>query len=74
MLRLPLLRLLVLNLAIGVVLALLMLGGLLLTDAKLRALMLADRTALVLLAFGLIVTFGSAAMGSAVMALGRRKD
>jgi hypothetical protein len=74
MLRLPLLRLLTLNMAIGVVLALLMLAGLLLVDDTLRALMLADRTALALLAFGLIITFCSAAMGSAVMALGRRRD
>jgi hypothetical protein len=72
MLRLPLLRLLALNLALGIVLAMLTLGGLMLIDARLRVLLLAERTGLVLLAFGLVVTFCSVTMGSAIMALGRR--
>jgi len=67
----PLLRLLAINLAAGFAAALLMLGGLLALDPlNLRALVLADGTALALLLFGLTVTFGSAAMGSAVMMLG----
>ena len=79
--RLPLIRLLAVNLAIGVAVAAVMLGGLLaLNPGNLRGLILADRAggaALMLLAFGLVVTFGGVAMASAVMALGRkpkRKD
>ncbi len=72
----PLLRLLAVNLAAGAGVALLMLAGLLaLNPGNLRGLIVADRaggTALALLLFGLVVTFGSAAMGSAVMALGTR--
>ena len=73
--RQPLLRLLAVNLAAGCAVALLMLAGLLaLNPAGLRDLILADgATGLVLLAFGLIVTFGSAAMGSAIMLLGRER-
>ena len=72
--RQPLLRLLAINLAIGVGVALLMLGGLLLLNpGGLRDLILADRgPALGLLLFGFVVTFGSTAMGSAIMALGRK--
>ncbi|MCC7346339.1 MAG: hypothetical protein IT538_02975 [Variibacter sp.] len=77
----PLLRLLLINLGIGVSVALLMLGGLLALDAGgLRQLILADRspaTAIALLGFGLVITFGSVAMGTAIMALGgddRRRD
>jgi hypothetical protein len=74
-LREPLLRLLAVNLAIGVSAALLMLAGLVwLNPSGLRDLILADRspaTAFILLLFGLIVTFGSAAMGSAIMMSGR---
>lgn len=72
----PLLRLLAVNVLAGVTAAVLMLGGLLaLNPGGLRDLMLADRDggiALALLLFGLIVTFGSVAMGSAIMALGGR--
>jgi hypothetical protein len=73
LLRLPLLRLLAVNLAAGCAVALMMLGGLLALDpGGLRELILADdATGLALLAFGFVVTFGSAAMGSAVMMLGR---
>jgi hypothetical protein len=74
LMRQPLIRLLAVNLAGGFAAALLMLGGLLaLNPGNLRALILADRmgaTALALLLFGLTVTFGSVAMGSAVMMLG----
>ncbi len=75
-LRDPLFRLLAINLAIGVSAALLMLGGLvLLNPAGLRDLILADRSpaaALGLLLFGFVITFGSAAMGSAIIMLNRR--
>ena len=72
--RQPLIRLLAINLAIGITAALVMLGGLLaLNPAGLRDLILADRAggaALMLLLFGLVVTFGSVAMGTAIMTLG----
>ena len=75
LLRLPLFRLLAVNLAIGVGAAVLMLGGLLVLNPHgLRDLIVADRAPLVaagLLLFGLVVTFGSVAMGAAIMALGR---
>ena len=75
LLREPLFRLLAINLAIGVTVAALMLGGLLaLNPHGLRDLIVADRsplTALGLLLFGFVVTFGSVAMGSAIMAIGR---
>jgi hypothetical protein len=71
----PLFRLLAINLVIGIGIAGLMLGGLLaINPGRLRDLILADRdgyAALGLLAFGLVVTFGSVAMGTAIMALGR---
>jgi hypothetical protein len=74
--HLPLLRLLAVNLAIGATMAALMLGGLMaLNPGNLRGLILADRNgaaALILLGFGLVVTFGSVAMGTAIMALGRK--
>jgi hypothetical protein len=76
--REPLFRLLAINLAIGIAVAVLMLGGLLaLNPDRLRDLILADRTptmALALLLFGLVVTFGSVAMGTAIMAIGRGDD
>lgn len=74
-LRLPLFRLLAINLAAGVALAALLVGGLLALDpGGLRHLIFADRspaTALGLLLFGFVVTFGSTAMGTAIMAMGR---
>jgi hypothetical protein len=74
----PLIRLLAVNLLGGVAVAALMLGGLLALDpANLRELIFADRdpaAALAPLAFGLLITFGSAAMGSAIMALGAREE
>jgi hypothetical protein len=76
--RQPLIRLLVINLAIGVGVALLMLGGLLaINPHHLRDLILSDRSGgatIALLLFGLAVTFGSVAMGTAIMALGKSKD
>jgi hypothetical protein len=74
-LRQPLFRLLAVNLAIGASVALLMVGGLVSLNAfGLRDLILADRsptTAVGLLLFGFVITFGSAAMGSAIMTLTR---
>lgn len=71
--RQPLFRLLAINLAAGVCLAVLLLGGLLWANpGHLRELILADAspgTAVGLLLFGFVITFGSAAMGSAVMAM-----
>lgn len=72
LLRLPLLRLLAVNLSIGIAAAALMLGGLLALFPRLLALVSRDMTAFALLLFGFAVTFGSAAMGSAVMMLGRK--
>jgi hypothetical protein len=75
--RLPLFRLLAVNLAVGSALAVLLVGGLLWLDpGGLRHLIFTDRApgvALGLLLFGFVVTLGSTAMGSAIMALGRRE-
>ncbi len=74
-LRVPLFRLLAINLAAGTAVAAVFVGGLLaLNPAGLRDLILADSspgTALGLLLFGFVVTFGSTAMGTAIMAMGR---
>ncbi|WP_137046829.1 hypothetical protein [Pseudolabrys sp. FHR47] len=76
--RQPLLRLLVINLAIGIGAAVAMIGGLMaLNPHHLRDLILNDQSggaAFGLLLFGLVITFGSVAMGTAIMALGRPKD
>ncbi|MGA7997358.1 MAG: hypothetical protein WCA28_20985 [Bradyrhizobium sp.] len=73
-LRVPLFRLLAINLAAGMAVAALLVGGLLVLDPyHLRDLIFADSspgTALGLLLFGFVVTFGSAAMGTAIMATG----
>lgn len=70
----PLTRLLAINLGIGVALAMVLVGGLLvLNPGGLRDLILADRSPLVpigLLLGGFIVTLGSTAMGTAIMAMG----
>jgi len=69
----PLLRLLAVNCAAGIAIALLALGGLLVVDVPLRELILRDQSpfvALALLGGGFIITFGSAVMGTAVMRLG----
>jgi hypothetical protein len=72
----PLFRLLIINLGIGFLVSFVLLGGLLALNLHgLRDLILADHspaTALVLLLFGFVITFGSAAMGTAIMAIGRR--
>ncbi|MDP3689950.1 hypothetical protein [Bradyrhizobium sp.] len=77
LLRVPLFRLLAINLAAGTTLATLLVGGLLaLNPSGLRDLILADSspgTALGLLLFGFVVTFGSTAMGTAIMAIGQRE-
>jgi hypothetical protein len=72
--RQPLFRLLAINLAAGVGVAMLLVGGLLCVNpGHLRDLIFADNaplTALGLLAFGFTITFGSVAMGSAIMTMG----
>lgn len=74
----PLARLLVINFGIGVALAVLLVGGLLvLNPGGLRGLILADQSpvvALGLLFFGFAVTLGSTAMGTAIMAMGVGDD
>jgi hypothetical protein len=74
----PLLKLLAINLALGLALAGVIVGGLLLTDAHgLRSLIERDSAsfiALALLTFGFAVTFGSVLMGAAVMLLPDRGD
>jgi hypothetical protein len=76
-LRVPLFRLLAINLAAGTAVAALFVGGLMaLNPGGLRDLILADSspgTALGLLLFGFVVTFGPTAMGTAIMAMGRRE-
>ena len=73
--RQPLFRLLAINLAIGTAVAVLTLGGLLVLNPQdLRGLIAADRSpgvAIGLLLFGLLITFGSVAMGTAIMLIGR---
>jgi hypothetical protein len=74
----PLWRLLAINLASGIAVAILLVGGLLtLNPAHLRELILADIhgvATFALLLFGFVVTFGSTAMGTAIMAIGRSGD
>ena len=74
----PLWRLLAINLASGIAVAILLVGGLLtLNPAHLRELILADIhgvATIALLLFGFVVTFGSTAMGTAIMAIGRRSQ
>ncbi len=73
----PLLRLLAVNLAGGVVVAFLAVGGLLLINpGGLRDLIFEDRSptvALALLVFGFVISFASAAMGTAIMAIGKER-
>ena len=69
----PLLRLLGVNCAAGIAVALLAVGGLLALNSQLRDLIFSDHSpgvALALLSGGFIVTFASAAIGSAIMQLG----
>lgn len=70
-----LLRLLALNVLIGIGVAVLAVGGLLALDSHgLRHLIVADASPVLpvmLLLFGFVVTFGSVAMGAAIMGLGK---
>jgi hypothetical protein len=76
--RLPLFRLLAINLAAGAAVTVLLVGGLLLLNpGGLRDLIFADRSpavALGLLLFSFFVTLGSTAMGTAIMAAGQREE
>ena len=77
LLRNPLFRLLAINLAIGACAATILVGGLLwLNPGHLRELIFADSSpgiALALLLASFLITFGSAAMGSAIMAHGQKE-
>ena len=78
LLRIPLFRLLAINLALGLGMAVLLVGGLLALDpGGLRHLVFSDRSpgvALALLLVSFFITFGSSAMGTAIMALGQREE
>jgi len=78
LLQIPLFRLLAINLALGLGMAVVLVGGLLALDPfGLRRLILSDRSpgvAIGLLLGSFFVTFGSTAMGTAIMALGRSDD
>ncbi|MGJ5041753.1 MULTISPECIES: hypothetical protein [unclassified Bradyrhizobium] len=78
LLQIPLFRLLAINLALGLGMAVVLVGGLLLLDPwGLRHLIFADHSPVVaigLLLGSFFVTFGSTAMGTAIMALGRGDD
>ncbi len=77
-LRVPLFRLLAINLAAGAVVAVLLVGGLLVFNAGgIRDLIFADRApavAIFLLLGSFFITFGSAAMGTAIMTAGGWDD
>jgi hypothetical protein len=74
----PLWRLLAINLASGIAVAILLVGGLLaLNPAHLRDLIVTDIhgvATIALLLFGFVITLGSTAMGTAIMAIGRSVD
>ncbi|MGJ4903306.1 hypothetical protein ACQR10_13345 [Bradyrhizobium sp. HKCCYLRH2060] len=78
LLQIPLFRLLAINLALGLGMAVVLVGGLLALDPfGLRHLIFSDRSpgvAIGLLLGSFFVTFGSTAMGTAIMALGRGDD
>jgi hypothetical protein len=75
LLQLPLFRLLAINLVIGAVIAVLMIVGLLaINPLNIRHMIFSDREPVAVigvLVFDFFITFGSAAMGTAIMALGR---
>jgi hypothetical protein len=75
LLQLPLFRLLAINLVIGAVIAVVMIGGLLaINPLNIRHMIFSDRepvAVIAVLVFDFFITFGSAAMGTAIMALGR---
>lgn len=72
----PLLGLLALNLAAGVAVAALAVGGILVLDVHgLRSLMMRDASplpALLMLSVGFVITFGSVLMGTAIMSIAQR--
>ena len=72
----PLPGFLILNLLLGIAVAVLAAGGVLLLEVQgLRSLILADQSpilALLLLLLGFTVTFGSGVVGTAIMRLGNR--
>jgi hypothetical protein len=73
----PLLRLLAINCAAGIAVALLALGGLLAISPQLRTLIFSDHSPAVpiaLLGGGFIVTFASVVMGTAIWRIGREHD
>ncbi|MGJ5207343.1 hypothetical protein [Bradyrhizobium sp. HKCCYLR20261] len=78
LLQSPLFRLLAINLALGLVMAVVLVGGLLaLNPWDMRHLIFADHSpgvAIGLLLGSFFVTFGSTAMGTAIMALGSSDD
>ena len=78
LLQIPLFRLLAINLAVGLGMAVVLVGGLLVLDPfGLRHLIFSDRSpgvAIGLLLGSFFVTFGSTAMGTAIMALGGSDD
>ena len=78
LLRQPLLRLLLANLAFGSLAAVLLVGGMLALDSQgLRTLILADQSpalAIGLLLFGFVITLGSLVMGTAIMAIGKDEE
>jgi hypothetical protein len=78
LLQVPLFRLLAINLALGLGMAVVLVGGLLVLDPwGLRHLILADHSpgvAIGLLLGSFFVTFGSTAMGTAIMALGGSEE
>jgi hypothetical protein len=78
LLQLPLFRLLAINLVIGAIIAVLMIGGLLvLNPLNIRHMIFSDREPVAVigvLVFDFFITFGSAAMGTGIMALGRGPD
>lgn len=75
LLKLPLFRLLAINLVIGAIIAATMMVGLLVINPlNIRHMIFSDRepaAVIAVLVFDFFITFGSAAMGTAVMALGR---
>ena len=75
--RHPLLRLLAVNLAFGIAVAVIAVGGLLALDTHgLRSLILRDQSPIVplsLMLFGFIISFGSWVMGTAIMRIGRER-
>jgi len=69
----PLLRLLAINLASGLAVAVMATGGVLLLNPELRSLITADQSpasAIIMLLAGFFITLGSCVMGAAIMWIG----